>query len=61
MAGSITVYPTTSSLAATTTRQFTAYVPISPNTVTWAVNGITGGNPTIGTISAGGLYTPHPL
>jgi hypothetical protein len=28
------------------------------DTVTWKVNGIAGGNPTYGTISAGGLYTP---
>ncbi len=26
-------------------------------TVTWAVNGITGGGPVVGTISTGGLYT----
>jgi uncharacterized protein (DUF1800 family) len=37
-------------------RQLTAYVPLSPNTVTWAVNGIPGGDATVGTISPGGLY-----
>jgi uncharacterized protein (DUF1800 family) len=37
-------------------RQLTAYVPLSPNTVTWTVNGIPGGDATVGTISAGGLY-----
>lgn len=58
VAGSIAVYPTASSLEVGSTRQFTAYVPISPNTVTWAVNGIPGGNTATGTISASGLYTP---
>lgn len=38
------------------TRQFGAYVPISPSTVTWSVNDIPGGNATFGTISASGLY-----
>ena len=58
VAGRIAVYPTSSSLEVSSTRQFSAYVPISPNTVTWAVNGIAGGNTTVGTISASGLYTP---
>lgn len=39
------------------TRQLTAYVPLSPNTVTWSVNGIAGGDATVGTVSATGLYT----
>ena len=58
VAGSIAVYPQTSSLEVTGTRQFSAYVPISPNTVVWLVNGIQGGNATVGTISATGLYKP---
>ena len=37
-------------------RQLTAYVPLSPNTVTWTVNGIQGGNAAVGTISPTGLY-----
>ena len=37
-------------------RQLTAYVPLSPNTVTWTVNGIPGGDATVGTISPSGLY-----
>ena len=40
VAGAITVYPTRSRLDAGTTQQFTAYVPISPNTVIWLVNGL---------------------
>ncbi len=39
------------------TRQLTAYVPLSPNTVTFTVNGIAGGNAMVGTISAAGLYS----
>lgn len=38
-------------------RQLTAYVPLSPNTVTYTVNGVAGGNALVGTISAGGLYS----
>ena len=57
VAGPIVVYPTTSSIEIGTTRQFTAYVPISPNTVTWTVNDIPGGNATVGTITAAGFYT----
>jgi uncharacterized protein (DUF1800 family) len=37
-------------------RQLTAYVPLSPNTVTWSVNAVPGGNATLGTVSATGLY-----
>jgi YD repeat-containing protein len=41
------------------TVQFSAVVTPLPadQSVTWSVNGITGGNTTVGTISAGGLYT----
>lgn len=38
------------------TRQLSAYVPLSPNTITWSVNDIVGGNTAVGTISSGGLY-----
>jgi uncharacterized protein (DUF1800 family) len=41
-------------------RQLTAYVPLSPNTVTWTVNGIPGGDAVVGTISAAGLYRAPP-
>jgi len=58
VAGSITVYPANSTLESTGTRQFTAYVPISPNTIQWLVNDIPGGNASVGTISATGLYQP---
>jgi hypothetical protein len=39
------------------TRQFTATVTNTTNkSVTWKVNGVTGGNSTFGTVSASGLY-----
>ncbi len=37
-------------------RQLSAYVPLSPATVTWSVNGIDGGDATVGTVSASGLF-----
>ena len=61
VAGSIVVYPTTASLEAASTQQFSAYVPISPNTVVWLVNGTVGGNATVGTITAAGFYTPPKI
>ena len=58
VAGKIVVYPQSSTLESTSTRQFSAYVPISPNTVAWLVNGVPGGNETVGTITPQGLYKP---
>lgn len=54
--GQIEVYHKTASVEIGATRQFSAYVPLSPNTVVWSVNGITGGNSTVGTVSQTGLY-----
>ena len=54
----ISISPTAIAVAVSTTAQFTATVTGTPNTgVTWAVDGVTGGNTTVGTISSGGLYT----
>src|SRR5713226_1301883 len=39
------------------TRQMTAYVPLTPNTVSWTVNGVVGGDTANGTVSTAGLYT----
>ncbi len=50
------VYHKTASVVKGTTRQFTAYVPLSPNTIQWLVNDVPGGNATVGTVSATGLY-----
>ena len=47
----ITVYHTVTSVPKGTTRQFTAYVPYSPNGVVWSVNGLVGGSAN-GTVSA---------
>jgi len=49
---------TSASLQVTGTQQFTATVTGATDAaVTWAVNGVAGGNSTVGTISAAGLYT----
>lgn len=54
----VNVTPATAAIPAATTRQFSATVTGSANTeVTWGVNGMTGGNATVGTISSTGLYT----
>ena len=54
----VTISPTTVSLAVLATQQFSASVTGTANTaVTWHVNNTTGGNSTVGTVSAAGLYT----
>ncbi len=58
VAGSIAVYPANTTVEEGGTKQYSAYVPISPNTITWSVNGVPGGNAMVGTISGSGLYTP---
>jgi hypothetical protein len=53
----ITISPATATVRVNRTKQFTAAVQNSSNTsVIWKVNGITGGNSTVGTISSSGLY-----
>jgi len=57
-AGSVTISPTTAILATGGNQQFTAMVVGETNSnVTWSVDGINGGNPSVGTISTSGLYT----
>ena len=51
----ITVY-SSGNVTVGTSRQLTAYVPLSPNTVAWSVNGVAGGDTTYGTVSVSGLY-----
>lgn len=53
----ITTYPQTTTVEVGSTRQFSAYVPLSPNTVTWSVNDIPNGDDTVGKITSAGLYT----
>jgi hypothetical protein len=54
--GSVTLSPKIAAIVLLQTQQFTATVP-GGGTATWAVDGIAGGNSTVGTVSAGGLYT----
>ena len=55
---SVTVSPTTASVAVNGTQQFAVTVTGGTSgAVTWSVNGISGGNSTVGTISSSGLYT----
>jgi hypothetical protein len=54
----VTVSPLSISVVVTQTVTFLASVTGSSNAaVSWTVNGIAGGNPTIGTINANGTYT----
>ncbi len=58
----VTVAPTSASLTVSSTQQFQANITGSSNTnVTWSVSGVGGGNSTVGTISASGLYTAPDL
>jgi hypothetical protein len=55
---SVTVTPVNVTLLVNATQQFSATVQGSTNqAVVWSVNGIPGGNSTVGTIDANGLYT----
>jgi FG-GAP-like repeat len=54
----ITIAPTSETLLVNATAQFTATVSnTTDNSVAWEVNNVSGGNSSIGTISADGLYT----
>jgi len=54
----VSVTPANVSLKAGGTQAFSATVTNTSNTaVTWQVNGVTGGNSTVGTISSAGMYT----
>jgi len=54
----VTVSSSSSSVLLGNTQQLTAAVTGTSNTaVTWSVNGVSGGNSTVGTISSTGLYT----
>jgi hypothetical protein len=55
---SVAVSPATANVQEGGTQQFTASVTNTTSTaVTWQVNGVTGGNSTVGTITSSGLYT----
>lgn len=54
----VTISPTTATLAISTNQQFTATVTGTNNTgVAWSVDGVAGGNTTVGTVNPTGLYT----
>jgi len=55
---SVTISPTSAEVRINRSRTFTATVQNTTNqSVTWKVNGITGGNSTVGTINTQGTYT----
>ena len=55
----VTVHPQRAPLTLTQSQQFTAVVANTTNhSVVWAVDGIAGGNSTVGKISSSGLYHP---
>jgi uncharacterized protein (DUF1800 family) len=59
---SVTVNPSAYTLVAGASKTFSASVAnLSPKTVIWSVNGITGGNATVGKISDGGQYVAPAL
>ena len=55
--GSVSIAPKYAALGAGGSTQFTATVAGGGGAVQWLVNGITGGNATVGMVSASGLYT----
>ena len=57
-ASGLSISPATAGVTPGETQQFTATMSGQSNpTVTWSVDGVNGGNSTVGTISAKGLYT----
>lgn len=55
----VSVTPVAALVTPSQTRRFTAQVSgASDGTVTWSVDGIDGGNATVGTIASNGAYTP---
>ncbi len=56
--GGVTVTPGSANVEAGATQQFSATVQgQSNNSVNWSVDGVAGGNTTVGTINSSGLYT----
>src|ERR1019366_3691066 len=56
-AAQATISPATETLMASQSQQFTLTSNGPSSTWVWAVNGVNGGNATVGTISSSGLYT----
>src|SRR5260370_3930940 len=57
----VNIDPGQASLTPPQTQQFTATLSGGTATFTWAVDGVPGGNSTVRTISASGLYTPSSI
>jgi len=55
--GSVSVSPSSATVLAGATQQFTAEESGASTAATWQVNGTTGGSAAVGTISTSGLYT----
>jgi hypothetical protein len=55
--GTMSVSPKMTAITQWQTQQFTATVP-GGGAATWSVDGIAGGNTTVGTLGSSGLYTP---
>src|ERR1017187_1588793 len=56
-AGVVSIYPSPTTTTPGATIQYVIYNTTGGTGVTWSVNGMAGGSPTVGTITAGGLYT----
>src|SRR5438270_13609735 len=58
---SVKVAPLTANVIVQATQQFTATITGATNqALTWSVNGVSGGNTTLGKVSSTGLYTAPP-
>ncbi len=56
--GNVSITPATATIEASATEQFSATVQgQGGSTVNWSVDGVAGGNSTVGTINSSGLYT----
>src|SRR5262252_690420 len=60
-AAQVSVSPASVTLTAGQSQQFTATANAGQTTFTWSVNGISGGDATVGTISSTGLYVAPPV
>ena len=54
---SASISPSAAALAPGQSAQFQATLPGNPKSIVWSVNGVAGGNGTVGTIDASGNYT----
>src|SRR5438067_782180 len=56
-AGVVAIYPSPNSTTPNATTQYIIYNSTSGTGITWSVNGVVGGNSSVGTITTAGLYT----